>query len=205
MIGYPFISDLFKNVLTNSRAIEGRFFTSSHQGREINMDDVGQLIQDFFLGNKLARKYPLCLALPPVSYGMYTSGKGEWESFRQSLFFLTSTYYSGTNQIMNPNPATGTSTHTIQQDWHDMKRCATSFVRVLDIVSRKSLINKFRLSQDRERIITPVSQIGTDKCSGVRLDLSYSVFNGCEIEDYDESLISTIIIPVDDSHPEHQL
>lgn len=207
MISHPFISELFKNVLSKSRGIDGRFFVCPSMGTEINSDELGQVIEDSFKGSKLERKYPLSLMMPPVSYGFYTHKNGEWEKYRAILFFLNSTYNSGTNQVANINPSTKTSMHSIPQDWHDMKRCAVNFVTVIDKVSRtKGLIKThFRLDQEKERVITPVSMIGADKASGVRLDMWFSGLIGCNLEDYDEDEIASIVIPEDDSHPEHVL
>jgi len=88
-----------------------------------------------------------------------------------------------------------------------MKRCAQNFITVLDKFSRtQGLVKtKFRLTQDREKVITPVSNIGVDNTSGVRLDFGFSLMIGCEIEDYSEADISSITVPLDDSHPEHPL
>lgn len=206
MISYPFQSELFKNILAKSNAIEGRFFVCPNMGREINSDELGQVIKDLFDPSGLGKKYPLCLQMPPVSYGFYTDRNGEWEKYRGTLFFLTSSYYDGNNQIKVPNPSTRTSMHMIPHDWHDMKRCSVNFITVLDRFTRlKGLVkDKFRVDQERERVTTPRSQIGTDKASGVQLDMSWSQFIGCEIEDYKEDEIESIIIPEDDSHPEHQ-
>jgi hypothetical protein len=85
-----------------------------------------------------------------------------------------------------------------------MKRCGVSFLQVLDKVQRaKNLINdQFRLGQD-SKVFDPVSNIGADRASGVRLTFTVSLFLGCELEDYNEADISSITIPAADSHPEH--
>lgn len=207
MRSYPYIKDLFTNVLSKSKAIKGRLFVCPKMGTEINSDELGQLIQDFVVPARLEKKYPLALLMPPQSYGFYTDSKGEWEKYRLQMVFLTTTYYSGTNQIVNPNPNTKTSTHTIPQDWHDMKRAAINFIYVLNrFAKEQGLINTaFRLDQEREKSFTPVSEAGVDRASGVRLEFMASVLIGCEIEDYDESDIASIEVPEKDSHPEHQL
>lgn len=207
MRSYPFITDLFTSVLCKSRGVQGRLFLCPKMGTEINSDELGTLLKDFVVPDRLEKKYPLVLLMPPVSYGKYTDTKGEWDQYRFVSFFLTSTYYSGTNQIMNPNPSTKTSMHTIPQDWHDMKRCATNFIYVLDKFTRKSgLINTgFRLDQERNKTITPVSEIGIDRASGVMMEFFGSVSIGCKLEDYDEEAVDTIQVPEEDNHPEHQM
>jgi len=206
MISYPYIQELFTNVLSKSKAIGGRFFVSAKQGREINNDDLEQAITDEFAG-KTGAKYPLAFMMPPRSFGSFTDPAGEWERFQLILFFLKTTYVSGSGQTQSPNPATRTSTHTVVQDWHDMKRCAVNFVGVLNQLqrSRGTINTTFRLNQEYERTIQPVSFIGVDRLSGVRLDLVVNLFNGCVLEDYTPQDITAITLPAGDSHPEHQM
>jgi hypothetical protein len=205
MIGLPFISELFTNILSKSKGIEGRFFYCPATGKEINTDEFDKVIDDQYAKNT-DKKYPCDIMMPPVSQGSFTDAKGEWEKYQFIHFFLTTTYYSGTNQIKNVNPNTQTSTHTILQDQHDMGRCARNFIAVLNKVARdRGLINgKFRLDS-ASRMIRPVSGIGVHRLSGVRLDFAGSVFNGCTMEDFEEEDIDAIVIPESDSHPEHQL
>jgi hypothetical protein len=206
MIGLPFIYELFKNILSESKAIEGRFFYCPKMGKEINTDDLDQVIKDAFSQGE-TKRFPCSIMMPPVSNGKFVDPKGEWEYYDFILFFLKTTYYTGDNQIANVNPNTQTSTHTVLQDQHDMGRSARNFIGVVERIARtKGLIkNKFRLSSDHDRIIRPVANIGTNRLSGVRLDFTGSVFNGCTIEDYTEDGIDEIIIPDCDSHPEHKL
>lgn len=208
MISYPFIQELFTNILSKSKAIQGRLFLCPRMGSEMNSDELGQVIQDLVIPEPLIKKYPLALMMPPFSEGDYTGVKNEWDRHRFTIFFLTTTYYSGgTNQIINPNPKTRTSTHTITQDWHDMKRAALGFIKVLYRVmkSNQLMTGKFRLEQETTKKISPISFIGVDRASGVSLDFMASIFNDCGFEDYELADIATIEIPNDDSHPEHQL
>jgi len=207
MKSYPFIKDLFTNVLSKSKAIKGRLFVCPKNGTEINSDELGAIIKDLVVPERLEKKYPLALLMPPVSFGQYTAANGEWEKYRFMMCFLTTSYYSGTNQTMVPNPNTKTSMHTIPQDWHDMKRCAVNFITVLNrFIKSEGLINtSFRLDQERDKVITPISEIGANGVSGVRLEFMASVFIGCELEDYDAEDICSIEVPADDSHPEHKL
>jgi len=203
MRSYPFIEELFTNVLDKSQAIKGRFHICPKYGLEINSDQLGEVMQDLVKSSS-KNKYPLALLMPPRSTGNYTGKNGEWENYRLVMFFLTTSFYNGANQVKFVNPNTQTSTHTIPEDWHDMKRCAVNFLKVLDQVQRqKSLItDQFRLGQD-SKIFDPVSNIGADRASGVRLTFTASLFLGCELEDYNEADISSITVPAADSHPEH--
>lgn len=208
MISYPFIESFFRNVLSMSKGIQGRFHICPKYGMEINSDQLNEVLEEA-VKPVLGKKYPLVLMMPPRSQGKFTEKGGEWERYRAVMFFLTTTYYDGNNQIKNQNKATGTSMHTVPQDWHDMKRCATNFIKVVDQVQKERglITDTFRLggNNDQERMIDPVSFIGVDRTSGVRLDFSFSLFNGCELEDYNQSDISSIIIPAADPHPEHKL
>lgn len=205
MRGYAYIEELFTNVLLKSTAIAGRFHVSARHGMEINSDQLGEVLKDMPAPSK-GPKYPLCLMMPPRSFGSFTAKQGEWLRYKIDLFFLTGTYYTGANQVKNVNSSTQTSAHTILQDWHDMKRCAMSFLRVLARIEReKGLIqSSFRLDQ-ADRVIDPVSLIGVDRASGVRLGFSCSLFVGCELEDYTDEGINSIILPAVDPHPEHKL
>lgn len=205
MTSYPFIEELFRAVLGKSKAIEGRFAVSKLAGQEINSDILAKEIQDLFT-QPVGKKYPLAIMLPPRSQGNYVDGSMEWEKYHTQIFFLTPSNYTGTNQVLNPNIATGTSTHTVPQTWHDMKRSGIGFLRVLRQLEKLHQLpkDKFRLAST-ERMFTPVTEVGTDMACGVSLQFAFSVMIGCTLEDYNSSDIAGITIPALDSHPEHQL
>lgn len=205
MIAYAFIEALFTSVLQKSKAIGGRFHVSSRNALEINSDLLNEVLQDIVRPD-MSQKYPLVLMMPPRSAGSFTEKAGEWERYAVTLFFLKTTHYDSQNQISSINPNTQTSMHTPLQDWHDMKRAAVNFLYVLSRTAKeKSLLNsKFRIIQD-EKYITPVSHIGVDRVSGVRVDFKVSCFINCTLEDYNEADITTITVPSDDPHPEHNL
>lgn len=207
MISYPYIEELFKAVLAKSNAVQGRFIICPNNGRELNSDELGNLISDEFKSQQMEKKYPLAAMMPPISSGNYSDAVNEWEQYRCSIFFLNTVFYSGTNQVVFPNASTQTSKHTVVQTWHDMKRAAVNFVRAVDRVSRKRGLIRgvFRVAPGKQHIITPVTKVGADLSSGVRLDMSVELFTGCTIEDYTESEILNINLPEGDSHPEHTL
>jgi hypothetical protein len=197
MISYPFISSLFTNVLNLSASIEGRFYVCPKMGTEINSDMLGQVLEQI----NTPKKYPLCLMMPPRSAGEYGYKQASWQTYYITLFFLKQTYYG---EGANISEYTKTATHTIEQDWHDMNRAATNFLQVLDRLQRINFFRDFRLTKGEKRI-QPVTMIGVDRASGVRLDFSIDIEQECEIEDYNESDISLITVPSGDSHPEHQM
>lgn len=196
MISYPYIKDLFQGILAQSDGIQGRFHISYRYGaQEINSDELGELGNDIQV-----KKYPLSLMPPPHSRGTFTDNmKGEWERFRIIIFFVKTSFY-GTGTT--PNPKTQTATHTVDEDWHDMKRCAISFYKMLQFVQRSTRGSKFRIP-DNMALCVPVSGVGTDRASGVRFDFDFDLYIGCSTdEDYPTFTIPTI---EDDSHPKHDL
>lgn len=205
MIGYPFIEELFRQVLSKSNAIEGRFFFAPKYGHEINSDELGQVITEAISLVK-NKKYPLALCIPPA-YTLDVGVEDPWKLHVFRLFFLKTTFYKSDNTIANPNQYTGTSQHALMHDWHDMARCAENFIKALKRVQKRlSLQNtSFRLSNTRRAVISPVSFIGTDRVSGVRLDFEASIYTGCDLEDYDPGDLDQVIIEVMDTHPEHKM
>lgn len=197
MTSYPYLIDLFKGILTRSKAMQGRFHISYRYGaQEINSDQLGELLKDF----TDTKKYPMVLMVAPRSHLMPSVRAGEWELYRCILFFVKTMFYNevGTSSM---NSKTKTSLHTVPEDWHDMHRCAVNFVRQLDSVQRAQQ-RLFRLPKTTS-LIMPISGVGTDRTVGVRLDFDIELYLGCELEDYDEYVIELDIIS--DSHPEHKL
>lgn len=206
MISYPFIETLFRSVLTLSKGIGGRFFISTRSGTEINSDDLGQVITDT-LGKGTVKKYPLVMMMPPVSDEdtMYQRQRSnDDEMYQISMFFLKTVYYLSDGSTAYPNPTTGTSTHTIPQDWHDMKRCAKDFVKSLDLILRNhDVVNLAR----KRKVYQPVAgTVGTDRLSGIRLDFFITIADDCaELEDYDPVALKALTLPEGDSHPAHRM
>lgn len=209
MIGLPFITEFFKRVLDRSRGIQGRFVYCPKQGAEINSGDFDQVIKDLFSQDPQPKYYPACFMTPPVSEGKFFNPQGEWEQYRITLFFLTTTFADSYGDTKDPNLSTGTSQHDPMMDQHDMGRCARNFLFVLNQLMRRrtdpSLLKKFQLETSDPSQVLPVAFLGGPNLTGVRLLLRCAVFNGCELEDYDATDILNIAIPEDDPHPEHKL
>lgn len=196
MISYPYIEGLFKAILTRSKAIKGRFHTGYRYGlQEINSDLLGEVLKDVVE----AEKYPLMLMAPPHSRGVMTIDEGMWERYRIIGFFMKTSYYGTGNTT---NSRTNTSTHTVLQDWHDMKRCAVNFQRALLKIQRETHGLQFRVPNN-QALYVPMSAIGADHASGIKLDFDLDVFIGCNLEDYDEYPSNLELVL--DSHPEHAL
>jgi hypothetical protein len=189
MITYSFISDLFTTVLQQSSTIQGRFFVSGRNGQEINSDILGQVLTDATTQVQV-QKYPLAMMAAPVSRGTFEKMDG-WLPLRCTIFFLRTTYYDA-NGIAEVNPNTQTSMRPVLSDWSEMAAVAIDFVRVLNSLMRVGGIGTFfRLDRDAQNM-TPVSTVGIDRVSGVRLDFNVSLFLGCEIIDYPSDVVTQV-------------
>lgn len=179
MTSYPFISQLFTAILSNSKSIEGRFYVCPKLGNEINSDDLGQVIKENT--DRLDKKYPLVLMMPPTMRGGF---------YNITLFFLRTSYYG---EDANINPLTNTSMRTIIEDWAEMQAVWSDFGKALTKLQAKGFYQQFRIGT-REAIIQPVSSIGIDRASGVRVDFELMLPYGCEpLSDYED--INLIEIP----------
>lgn len=183
MISYSYISDLFTAVLQQSATIQGRFFLSARHGAEINSDVLGQVLTDA-VTQVQNQKYPLALMMAPSSRGELSIAS-PWQDYTITMFFLRPTYYDAFNQVADVNSNTQTSMRPVMKDWEEMGFCAINFIRALDAVQRNGNINSYFRLKKETRAIFPVSFIGADRVSGVRLDFAISLFVGCEAEDID--------------------
>ncbi len=183
MNGYTFIGNLFKSVLFNSPVIGGRFSVAYRYGaQEINSDILGEVLTE--LGE--SKVYPLCVMAPPHSTVEISGKAGEWERLRIIMFFVDTTFYSnGTVKV--PNPKTKTSTQSVPQEWQNMKIAAVNFMRSLSLLQRSTVNSMFRIPNNQV-LIVPISSIGTDRVSGVRLAFDFDLFLGCDIVDFSDYL-----------------
>lgn len=186
---YSFLFDLFTAILQQSATIEGRFYVSSKNGNEINSDVLGQVLTDV-VTQTTTQKYPLVLMTAPTSRGELSAASA-WQDYTITLLFLRPSYYDAFNQIADINPNTQTSMRPIMKDWEAMELCAKDFIRVLDVLQRMNKNhNVFRLEKGKKPI-TPFSNVGIDRVSGVRLDFGMSLFVDCLITDIDTTAAAT--------------
>lgn len=199
MTGYPYIIELFTAILEQSKAIQGRFYSSYRYGaQEINSDQLGELFSEI----QSPKKYPLALMPPPHSYIKPSDELGEWQRFNIILFFVKTSFYDEKG-VTDRNSKSATSQHTVQNDWHDMQRVGLNFIRVLHTVQRNTRPSYFRMPTRDAVLCIPISHIGVDRVSGVRFSFDIEIFVGCTKEDYLE--YPTNLILNLDSHAEHQL
>lgn len=194
MTNYVYISNLFKAILSHSKAIQGRFYTSNRYGmQEINYDQLGEVISEI----KAPKKYPLAMMAPPHSYIDFGGTHAGWEDFRIILFFVKQSL------VENPDNKTRLSTHSILEDWHDMKRVGLNFLRVLIENQRRIGQSVYNVPTSQKPLCIPFSNVGADRIAGVKLDFTFRLFTGCELEDY-ENFPNDINVDLD-GHAEHEL
>lgn len=212
MIGIPYIQSLFKAILDKSLVIQGRFYLCPKYASELNTANLDQLI----LGSLPSDiKYPLALMLPPIKSGNFQFHGADvagpqigYNTYRISMLFLRPATYTAYNQPSQPLPNTALPTHTIADTWHDMSRCAENFLQVLYSVLEKQRLNggptAITIGEASPQSEQYVSDIGNDKVSGVLFQFPLLVNGGCDIEDYPDDFVETIVIPeLIDTHPTH--
>lgn len=203
MLSYPFLEETFTAILKESKVIQGRMVISPYFSYDLNSAVTSDMIDS--LDPERKAKFPLCIMMPPKSSGNYDSDIDFKDRYNIGLLFLTGTYNTGNGDVKVPNPQVPTkSSHTIVQDWHDMKRCAKSFMQVLRrLIIDKGLNSKFSICSTPVPVIVPVTTVGNDKLSGVYLTFDATIWSGCEMEDYEAGFLDRIVLPTTDSHPEH--
>ncbi len=203
MIGYPFIQDLFASIFAESKIIDGRFFIGPQWAKELNNLNIDECIANALPGKQ---KYPVALLMPPIQKGHFQYVDQQSKSnIEIGLLLVTPAYYTGQNVVSQP-AQNNISTHTVLQTWHDMARVGKDFLRVLDqVIMKAGYQNTICISDKSVQEIIPVTEIGTDKCSGVLLRFPIQLSLTCEVEDYADTYLDDIVPPdATDSHPLHE-
>lgn len=186
--------------------MDGRFYVCPKWGSELANPNIDEAL---YIGEAKAQKYPAALLMPPSKEGQFEyrnepNSSGHTDIYTIKLLFVAGTTNTGQNQPQQPNQIER-STHTIPETWHDMDRCATDFIAVLREVILPSTGNIMIWDTVTPKI-TPVTDLGSDKVSGVMLYFKLALFSGCTVEDYPDDWITSIIIPDQiDSHPIHKM
>lgn len=195
---------LFKNILVQSKVIEGRFHVLSTHA-DVNTANFMELIRDEFNGLINPKKYPCAVLLPPVEVGI-VDDKG-WSTLNCTMYFLTADERTGDGDFKNVDYELNISKHTKEQDWNDMRRVAGEFRRVvLELTRRPPLSNLIRTNPKSPDNFYRVSNKANDNLNGIQLSFSMQLYgNICTYEDYDD--ISAIVIPdlTTNPHPLHKL
>lgn len=196
MIGFTYIRDLFKTVFAQSKVMQGRFFIATKGGAEINYDDLGQMLQEI-TELQDGPRFPLVLMLPPFLQDPETVvSASKYDRYRVVMFFLRTTHYNGNGSIIWENDL-GTSDHGPVEDWDDMTREAKAFFKTLGAVESKAFISRGP--------VTPVTEVGSVRASGVRMDFGLSLASDCEtLESYPANAVQKINQAQINSHSFHK-
>lgn len=212
MIGTPYLIDLFKSILANSKVINGRFYCCPFWGQELNKGNIEEIV--LYITPKLPtdQKYPAALLMPFRTVGTFqysgldNIGLPGWNHKEITMVFVTNSQTTGQNQVTTPSPGTGKSMHTIPQTWHDMERCATDFIAVLyNVIFENNLQGTVNISETYRQEVLQVTNKANDQVTGVMLRFQLNWNSGCDIEDYPDNYLS-LIVPPDpsiDVHPLH--
>ncbi len=207
MIGIPYIHSLFQAIISQSLVLHGNFFVCPKLASEINNSNISEIVT----GTPNATKWPAALMMPPRKTGNfqftgYEVGGTEigYNAYHMQMLFLRPSAYTAYNQPSQPLPGTPIPTHTVEDTWHDMTRCAEDFLQALKQVIQYNQIMAIFISETAQQSIIPVTNIGNDALSGVLLNFTIKVNGGCDIEDYPSNYLSLIVVPeLIDTHPTH--
>lgn len=216
MITELFIYDrekgLFKEILKKSTVMEGRYHVSPNGGKDLDTNNLETYIKDPANGLVDAfQKYPLCVCMTPRSRDVVINGK-KLEEFTFVLFFVCTTFYTGNNQIKLQDKDTNTSAHSIPWDWADMKRCASSFLFMLEkqlqrkiTVKEQSVPLRLFLNLGDGAVYNRLTKFNNDRLSGVSVSFNmYLDATACDLEDYKDVDPNSVTIPPLDIHPIHK-
>lgn len=197
MIQELFIYDrergLFKEILNKSIVMQGRYHVSPTHGNDLNTNNLETYIKDPANGLiDVKQKYPICVCMTPRSRYVNFSG-GRWEEFIFNLYFVCTTFRTGTNQIKSRDPGTNTSAHPVWYDWQDMKEAAMNFLEVLKLTLKKQIEVDGMLVPLRTMVNEDISsaifnrltKFNNDVLTGVSVSFPmYLEAKSCETPDY---------------------
>lgn len=188
--------DTFKKILSKSKVIEGRFVVLSGYSSDLNSDNFGQIFKDSLGSIKNPRKYPIACMFPPVEI-LNGYDDANWSLYKIQLFFFAQPH------TINYNPLANTSNHTIAQTWKDMTVCGKNFRKAFIRVTENNKSNPIRDGQSKD-VIQRYSKVGVDGVAGIGIDFDISIFNPCDLDDYNDNEIDQITITKKELHPHHK-
>lgn len=206
MISELFIYDrekgLFKEILNKSLVIQGRYHVSTNHGNDLNTANLETFIKDPASGlTDVNQKYPICFCTTPRSRYVAFQG-GRWEEFIFNLYFVCTTYRTGTGQIKNRDAGTNTSAHHIWYDWQDMKEAAMNFLEALKLTLRRKIdvdgvprpLGTMIQTDISGAIFNRLTKFNNDVLTGVSVSFPmYLEATSCETPDY--VAINDIVLP----------
>lgn len=193
--------DLFRQILSKSKVIQGRFHVSTNNsGNDLNTENLNEVVKDALGSITSIRKYPLCVLMPPVEE-LDNYIDGDYSNLTLTVYFLTQAF-NGSSGIKKTNVFNNTSDHSTILDWKDMRECAVNFRKAFVQVTQANG-NIIRDGQKKD-LIVKISNIGNDNLNGVKLVFDVQIFSECVLNDYELESLKNIKINNKDLHPLHQ-
>lgn len=203
---------MFQKIIDKSFVMEGRFLLAPWYGNDLNADNFDKLAS----AKRWDKKYPIVVMYPPVEHfdkNFHNPGKPGYVTFDIILLFLATTYIDGDNNVQDPDPVTGVSTHPVEYYWADMSRCARDFMGALTSVMNGNNANNIRLNGgligiDGSTIphLTRITMTNNDRLSGVRMDFRMYAARDCSMSDYStDDLAQVDLSGTDNFHLIHKL
>lgn len=192
---------LFKEILKQSKMMQGRYHVSPNYGHDLNTNNLESFIKDEAYGLSIpTQKYPLTVCMMPASRFVLLNSQ-KWEQLFFVIYFLCTAETDGKNQIKKLDKDTNTSGQHTWYDWSDMKQCAADFMEQLKLVIKKKNVGNIPLKSvlnidfDRANIVR-LTKFNNDKLNGVGVTLSAYMFtDACTLKDYDNTALENINIP----------
>lgn len=177
--------NLFESLLANSKTFQGRFIVLEGYGNDLNADNNNENhIEDAINSRKWSRKYPCVAMMPPRVIG--ANSKKKTHRVQVQVYFITTTYHTGSGSIKNVNIQTNTSKVSIKEDWEQMSSACSDFISVLKnkFYSDLSVLQTVRPVRNANQTIQRFSLKNNDRLSGVLLTTEFDLVDDCIISDY---------------------
>lgn len=202
---------LFKQILKTSSVMQGRYHVSPNAGKDLDTNNLETYMKDAGVGLTDTQKFPLCVCMTPTSRYIVVNNQ-RFEQFTFTLFFVCTSYYTGTNQIKTPDVDTNLSMHPVWYDWQDMKNSAQQFLDLLKkIITTKnvtidSVITPLKtiINFGNDAIYRRLSKFNNNRLSGIQATFTITMVApdcGDNLPEYPD--ITSIVIPNEIIHAPH--
>lgn len=185
------IETIFKNIITGSVIMQGRFALLEGGASDLNADNNDEPQLTATIASQVwQKKYP-CVIMYPMRRLEYNRVQNTVR-YAVQLAFCATTYYEGTGSITNRNPATNTSKTEIKSIQDAMCKAADDFYVVLqdkvydDFDVRKNV----RTVKSSPYTVNPFSLQNNDRLSGAMLNFQLDIATGCNVSDYYNSEVT---------------
>ncbi len=196
------VYQLFKNILSASTVIEGRFVILNRIAADMNSSNFGEDVLDALGGLTVKKKYPAVVMMAPYETSL-NDGK-RTSSMKFEMYFLTKDGVTGDGNVKNRDVETNRTTHTKEEDWKDMREVAGNFrIKLREIVGKPPVCNQVREVKDSRDEYSRITYKMNDNVNGVKLCFELQLVDDCTpLADYDED--AEIVVPDLSPHPLHK-